>query len=70
MSLINRFGKSRTVQHFILVWIKRFQVDYATNNGENYTISLIKSVQRERERKRVSETNAMRSAFTLFCGDP
>lgn len=52
MSLINRFGKSRTVQHIILVWIKRFQVDYATNNSENYTISLIKSVQREREKGR------------------
>ena len=67
MSLINRFGKSRTVQHIILVWISA----YATNNSENYTILLTKSAQKEseRERDRASETNVMLTAFILFCGD-
>lgn len=55
MSLINRFGKSRTVQHNILVWIKWFQVDYATNNGENYTISLKKNLHSKSERERELE---------------
>lgn len=41
MSLINRFGKSRTVQHIILAWINWFQVLMQLMvKTENYVIRL------------------------------